>query len=54
MRNLTPLQYIKKHLFPNVGSKDFMREWRELSDQDKKELKAWAEGEMAAQEKQPA
>ena len=42
LKKLSPVMYLKKQL--NFTSK----EWLELTDFDKKELKAWAQAEMDA------
>lgn len=45
---LTPLTYIQKAMFDVPGS-NFIKDWKELSDADKAQLKQWAQEEMDAQ-----
>lgn len=41
------LQYLKENLtIPGETATDFMQMWKELSTEDKSDLKAWATAEM--------
>lgn len=48
MAGLKPVQYIGKHLrLPGETTQDFMAQWKDLSDEDKDDLRRWAEEEQA-------